>query len=208
MSDGPDFNDRIIARVRATLREAPQAAPDPRAVGELLSAVWASPRPSAWRRFFDGFRLPALSGVGASAVAAFALFAGFLGRGVLETRKGTEPALSMTGEFAATPAAGIPVVQAAATPGDAEPVLTQFVLDRADAKSVALVGDFNGWQGGETPLTQLESGLWTTSVPLAPGRHVYAFLIDGTLMVADPRAPKAGDSDYGHEGSVVMVFAR
>jgi 1,4-alpha-glucan branching enzyme len=82
------------------------------------------------------------------------------------------------------------------------------VLDRADARSVSLVGDFNEWQGGALPLTRLESGLWTATVPLAPGRHVYAFLIDGTLMVADPRAPKAGDADYGREGSVVMVFAR
>jgi hypothetical protein len=37
---------------------------------------------------------------------------------------------------------------------------------------------------------------------------VYSYLIDGTLLVADPRAPKSGDADYGNEGSVVMVFAR
>ena len=28
------------------------------------------------------------------------------------------------------------------------------------------------------------------------------------LDIADPRAPKSGDADYGNEGSVVMVFAR
>jgi hypothetical protein len=37
---------------------------------------------------------------------------------------------------------------------------------------------------------------------------VYAYVLDGTLLVADPRAPKSGDADYGREGSVVMVFAR
>lgn len=210
MSEG---QDRIIARVRETLRETPAAQADPRAVARLLSAVWAAPRPSAWRRFLDAWRVPALSGLGASAVAAFALFAGFLARGSVEPRAAREP-MTATGEFPAVPGApdgalagGVPVIPAAMG-GESAPVATQFVLDRADARSVSLVGDFNDWQGGALPLTRLESGLWTVTVPLAPGRHVYAFLVDGTLMVADPRAPKAGDADYGREGSVVMVFAR
>jgi 1,4-alpha-glucan branching enzyme len=87
-------------------------------------------------------------------------------------------------------------------------VPTQFVLDEPSAKRVALVGDFNDWKPEATPLTRLENGIWTVTTPLPPGRHVYAYLIDGTLMMADPRAPKAGDADYGREGSVVMVFAR
>jgi Carbohydrate-binding module 48 (Isoamylase N-terminal domain) len=203
MSDG---QDKVIARVRETLRAAPEAVPDARAVGRLLNTVWESPRPSAWRRIMDAWRVPALSGLGASAVAAFALFAGFLGRGAVENRPGREP-MAATGEFPVTTGA-VPVVAAAAVSGEMAPVATQFVLDRADAQSVSLVGDFNDWQGGVTPLTRMESGLWTVSVPLTPGRHVYAFLIDGTLLVADPRAPQAGDADYGQEGSVVMVFAR
>jgi 1,4-alpha-glucan branching enzyme len=116
--------------------------------------------------------------------------------------------MAATGEFPATAGPTVPVVAAAAVVGETAPVATQFVLDRADAQSVSLIGDFNEWQGGVTPLTRMESGLWTVSVPLTPGRHVYAFLIDGTLVVADPRAPQAGDADYGQEGSVVMVFAR
>jgi hypothetical protein len=150
-----------------------------------------------------------LSGLGASAVAAFALFGGFFLGDAVGERSEREP-MAATGEFPAQPGAtaGVPVIQAAAVSGESAPVPTQFVLDRADARSVALVGDFNDWQGEATPLTRLASGLWTVSVPLPPGRHVYAFLVDGTLMLADPRAPKAGDADYGREGSVVMVFAR
>jgi len=211
MSDG---RDRIIERVRETLREAPMAAPDPRAVGRLLNVVWASPRPSAWRRLLDAWRVPALSGLGASAVAAAALLAGFVVRGAVSDRAGDRAdAMVATGPAAA----GAPVQLAAATgaaAGDAAlaaeqaPVLTQFVLERGDASRVALVGDFNDWDGRETPLTRLESGLWTVSVPLVPGRHVYAFLVDDTLLVADPRAPRSSDADYGREGSVVMVFAR
>jgi hypothetical protein len=195
--------DLLIERVRGTLRSAPGTTPEPRAVARLLSSVWESPRPSRWRRLFDAWRVPALSGLGAAVVAGFALFVGFVSRGALSDRPSPEPMAasgSSTAEF--------PVQYASATARENAPVLTQFVLDDATAQRVSVVGDFNDWKAGETPLVRLQSGLWTTSVPLAPGRHVYAFVLDDTLVVADPRAPKAGDADYGREGSVVMVFAR
>lgn len=198
MTDG---RDRVIEQVAETLRTTPKAAPDPRAVARLLSAVWESPRPSVARRWLDALRIPKLSGLGASALAALAVFAGFVTRGAVGERPAREP-MAATGEFP------VPVIPAAALSGETAPVLTQFVLDRPDARSVSLVGEFNEWQGGVTPLTRLESGVWTVSVPLPPGRHVYAFLVDGTFLTADPRAPKSGDADYGQEGSVVMVFAR
>ena len=200
MSEGPDL---LIERVRSTLREAPGTVPDPRRVAQLLSVVWESPEPSALRRWLDAWRVPSLSGVSATVVAGIALFAGFLTRGAVDERQAPEPFAAtgpQTGEF--------PVQFASATLSETAPVLTQFVLDDAKAQRVSLVGDFNDWAGGSTPLTRLESGVWTVSVPLAPGRHVYAFLVDDTLLVTDPRAPKSGDSDYGREGSVVMVFAR
>jgi 1,4-alpha-glucan branching enzyme len=149
--------------------------------------------------------MPAVSGLGAAAVAVAALLVGFVTRGNFVDRPPEAPTTASgmaTGEF--------PVQYATATSGAAAAeaaVPTQFVFD-GKAKSVSLVGEFNGWAQGTTPLTRLENGLWTVTVPLAPGRHVYAFVIDGTLVVADPRAPKAGDADYGQEGSVVMVFAR
>jgi hypothetical protein len=200
MNEGPD---RLIERVRSTLREAPDAVADPRAVAQVLSVVWASPKPSLWRRWADAWRAPSFSGVGATVLAGLALLAGFVTRGAVGERPAREPLAAsgpQTGEF--------PVQFASATGSETAPVLTQFVLDDANAESVSLVGDFNDWAGGSTPLTRLESGVWTASVPLPPGRHVYAFLVDGTLLKADPRAPKSGDADYGREGSVVMVFAR
>lgn len=191
--------DPMIEKVRETLRSAPSAAPDPRAVARVLSTVWASPKPSAWRRFLDTWRVPALSRVGASAIAAGALLAGFVTRGALVPRVAEEPT-PVTGEF---PVQGLlPVAY------EAGMVPTQFVLEHATATEVAVVGDFNDWKVGEHKLVKLPNGLWTATVPLPPGRHVYAYVLDGTLLVTDPRAPKAGDADYGREGSVVMVFDR
>ena len=192
----------MIERARTVLREAPEAAPDARAVGRLLSEVWASPRPSLWRRALDAWRTPAVSGLGAAAVAGAALLVGFITRGTVADRAPEAPvtvAGAATGEYP---------VQYAAAAGEMAAVPTQFVLDDATAREVTLVGDCNGWKPDATPLTRLENGLWTVTLALAPGRHVYAFVLDGTLVMADPRAPKAGDADYGREGSVVMVFAR
>jgi hypothetical protein len=197
--------DRIIAKVRDTLRGAPEAVPDQRAVARVLSSVWAAPRPSAWRRFSDSWRMTSLSGLAASGIAAAALLIGFVSRGAVSTNDAPTP-LAASG----APTGEYPVQLATYDANDLEAlrVPTQFVFEHTEATEISLVGDFNNWEVGETKLVKLPNGLWTTTVPLAPGRHVYSYVIDGTLLVADPRAPKSGDADYGREGSVVMVFAR
>lgn len=194
--------DPVIERVRGTLRDDRRVAADPQAVGRLLQAVWAAPRPSLWRRAYEALRYPALSGLGASAVAAAALVIGFVSRGAVAPQSAAEPTA------ASGPATGEYPVTLAANDGAEVRVATQFVFESAEAKTVAVVGEFNGWDGAALPMTQVTPGVWEATLPLPPGRHVYAYLIDGTLLVADPRAPKSGDADYGREGSVVMVFAR
>jgi 1,4-alpha-glucan branching enzyme len=70
---------------------------------------------------------------------------------------------------------------------------------------VAVVGDFNGWNPDANVMTADARGVWTTTVPLPPGRHAYAFVVDGTVWVTDPRAPVVRDPDYGRDQSVVLV---
>ena len=83
----------------------------------------------------------------------------------------------------------------------------QITFDAAGARSVSIVGDFNDWDSGASPLTRFGSnGPWTVTVNVMPGRHLYAFMVDGKL-VADPRAPRARDLDYGGDASVLMVNA-
>jgi hypothetical protein len=200
---GETERDPIIAQVRATLRGAPEAVPDQRAVARVLAAAWESPRPSWLRRAIDAWRFPVLSGLGAGAIAVGALALGFVTRGAVTPRGQESEPLAAAG----TPTGEYPV-QLAAFDAEAVRVPTQFVFEYEGAGEISVVGDFNDWQVGEYPMTRLPNGLWTTTVPLVPGRHVYQFAVDGTLLVADPRAPKAGDADYGSEGSVVMVFAR
>jgi hypothetical protein len=83
--------------------------------------------------------------------------------------------------------------------------LVRFVFVDSGASSVALVGDFNEWTRGATELKRSGApGVWSISVPLTPGRHEYAFIINGTRWVADPLAVKSSD-DFGTESSVIRV---
>jgi hypothetical protein len=99
-----------------------------------------------------------------------------------------------------------PGAPSVATPaaGDRTPV--EFLLVAPRAASVMLVGDFNDWTAAATPLhTAAAGGLWAVTVPLAPGRYRYAFVVDGKRWQPDPSAPPAPDDEFGSPASVVTV---
>jgi hypothetical protein len=88
------------------------------------------------------------------------------------------------------------------SPGETE---VQFVVVVPKAATVSLVGDFNDWDGSRTPMRASQSGgIWSVTIPLAPGRHRYAFLVDGRQWMADPASPRAQD-DFGTPSSVVTI---
>jgi 1,4-alpha-glucan branching enzyme len=105
-------------------------------------------------------------------------------------------------------AAAVPIpattVSASGKSVEAAPIPTQFVFD-GKAQHVFLVGDFNNWDEHVAPLEREPgSTLWSVTVPLMRGRHVYAFLVDSVWTI-DKRAPVARDPDFGVTGSVVLV---
>ncbi len=112
------------------------------------------------------------------------------------------PAYGLAGALAASVAvavlpamdAGEPVVveSLAAAP----PVYVQFRLEAAGASQVALAGTFTGWQPA-VQLRQTAPGEWSAVVPLRPGVHDYAFVVDGRRWVADPHAAQVDDSFGG-----------
>ena len=133
--------------------------------------------------------------IGAAAIVVGALLTAAFWRAEHPVAQGpsTEPAIAD-----ATPAN--------LTPGsmDAAPVPTQFVFD-GRAHHVSLVGDFNNWDERATPLEREPgSRLWSVTVPIVRGRHIYAFLVDSVWTV-DKRAPVARDPDFGVTGSVILV---
>jgi hypothetical protein len=138
----------------------------------------------------------------AAGIAA-ALLCAVLGAGVAwgVMRRATGPAGAPLVADAGSATVG---ANAAAPAGWAVPAV-RFALLAPGASRVALVGDFNGWNPAATPLRESPDGhTWSVAVPLAPGRHVYAFVVDGSVT-ADPAAPRAAEEDFGAPSSVVMV---
>jgi 1,4-alpha-glucan branching enzyme len=86
------------------------------------------------------------------------------------------------------------------------PVTKQFVFYSPTARSVSVVGDFNRWNAGTTRMERSANGdLWSVTVQVTPGRHMYGFMVDDSLFVLDPREPKGRDADLGVEASVIIV---
>jgi hypothetical protein len=84
--------------------------------------------------------------------------------------------------------------------------IVQFGFVAPQASSVALVGDFNDWDPKATPLRAASTGgVWSVEVPIQPGRHLYAFVVDGTVWRPDPAAPKATGEDFGEPNSALTV---
>ena len=77
----------------------------------------------------------------------------------------------------------------------------------ADARQVALVGDFNDWNPHATPMTRLKNGEHKVTLDLEPGREYgYRFLIDGEVWENDWEADKYAPSGFSDaENSVVVV---
>jgi 1,4-alpha-glucan branching enzyme len=56
----------------------------------------------------------------------------------------------------------------------------QFEFSAPEAREVFIAGEFNRWDAKANPLKKDKKGIWTTTIPLAPGRYEYRFLKDGS----------------------------
>ena len=141
----------------------------------------------------------------AAGLAAAAAVVGFMARGALSSSGGSDIDDARTSSGVA--AVPVQTIQMASSPSaDAAPVPTQFVLRSGAARRVSVVGDFNGWNPGVARMSRSPGGdLWSITLPVAPGRHTYGFMIDDTVFTLDPRAPRSRDPDLGVEGSVIIV---
>ena len=90
------------------------------------------------------------------------------------------------------------------------PQSVQFVLVAPDAKKVAVVGDFNGWDASHAGFQAQHrgGGVWSVTAPVPLGHHRYSFVVDDSVWVADPIAPRAVDSDFGVTNSAIVVSSQ
>ena len=84
----------------------------------------------------------------------------------------------------------------------------QFSLKINDNKAhtVAIAGDFNGWN----PQTNLledpeEDGIWTGTLKLEPGRYEYMFVLDGEKWFPDPNALRYVKDGFGNKNAILEI---
>ena len=81
----------------------------------------------------------------------------------------------------------------------------RFSIRAPLAARVSLVGDFDRWDPAAVPMRRDGDGeTWTVDVHLPPGRHVFAYAVDGDLKT-DPNAARAVEDDFGVPSSVIVV---
>lgn len=110
-------------------------------------------------------------------------------------------ALALTAVVATSAVFGSTIASA---PVETQQVLVQFRLDAPNAGKVQLAGNFTNWKAA-VAMKRTGAGVWTVVLPLPPGVHNYAFVVDGQQWVADPMAPAVSDG-FGGVNSQLAVL--
>ena len=182
--------DEVIERITMALRQD-VATVGPDFDTRVMQRIRAESRGVEPRGIWSWMTRPRT--VTVSPLGALALAAGLAGIVVLAARS-REVAIPQGGAASAAVTTGAPI-----------PQMTRFVFVARSASSVAIVGDFNDWEEGGSPLRRESEGVWAITIPLAPGRYHYTFVVDGTKWVADPLAPRTIEDDFGRPNSVITV---
>lgn len=185
-----------IQRVVAELRR-PETLDDEFDRG-VMNAVRALPRHrySAWARALRPRTItvsPLISGIAAAVLLAVALSVGHAIGAVRTSRAANgRPDVASDRSLSAHSATRRPV---------------QFVLVAPTARKVQVVGDFNDWDASHAEYSAQHrgGGVWSVTAAIPEGHHRYSFVVDDSLWVADPAAPKVIDDDYGMPNSALVV---
>jgi hypothetical protein len=178
----------LVARLRASYARLP--APDAAQMARCTTAVLAETMHAPSRRFGGAARPRWWWGAAAAAVL------------VVSVMRPWQPEVAVQRADGAFVGASVSAVGSTTESGDA--IRFDLTLPTS-AQEVALVGDFNGWDEHATPMSRRRTnGAWSAKVTLPPGRHVYAFVVNGRTWLVDPLAPQVPDEGYGPANAVVV----
>ncbi len=160
-----------------------RSMPSPDLTASVMRSLPPAAAPSPWRRLAGWLWNPRpvrltlrpAYGLAAAMLAAFA---------VVRVPQASSPAEQVAAEAAPT-------------------VYVQFRLEAPDAHDVAIAGTFTGWVPQEV-LHETEPGVWSALIPLHPGVHDYAFVVDGKDWVPDPNAAQVADSFGGTNSRISL----
>jgi len=80
----------------------------------------------------------------------------------------------------------------------------KFEFAAPEAQEVFLAGDFNDWDAGTNPMKRDKKGVWKATLPLAPGRYEYRFLVDGQ-WANDPSCSCCVPNQFGSMNCIKTV---
>ena len=191
-----DETDETIIRIAAALRPLPEVDPAQRA--RVLVAV-AAERERARERRIRVARGWRIAGGGAFIAAAGLVAAVWVRAPQRDAPVATVAATAASPAVSAAPSLAVDARLAAYKS-------VQVVRRAPAARRVSVVGDFNSWDTDADAMSRDPvTGLWSRTLALRPGRHVYAFVVDDSVWMRDPRSPAAEDKDFGRPGSVLLV---
>jgi hypothetical protein len=182
---GPDETEELLVLARM-LREMPDREPPK----DLAEAVMRSLKPkqiSPWRRLYlwaatpRSISLSPLKLLPAGVAISIALFL------TIHFFPKQESPLRVTGN-------------------EQRLVAVTFTFHYPEAQSVNLVGSFNQWNPiGFHMSPRGEERVWVLNLKLPPGRYEYAFLVDGKVVLPDPRSPFSESDGFGSRNSILFV---
>ena len=180
--------DRLNEAVASYARGLEVPGPE---VDQAVMAVIRSParRRSFWRWFVASHVVMVRPALAAAAVIAIIAFSSLVS---MRTFLGSESAreIATSGESLRT-------------------VLVRFEVRAPGVQRVTLVGSFNDWDATAIGLTENRAtGVWTVTVPLAPGEYQYLFVLDDDRWIPDPTAHAQVDDGFGQRNSVIAVGPR
>ncbi len=117
-------------------------------------------------------------------------------------------ALILTSRFgrAARPAPEPPLLSEAPPESDAVFAhgTVRFRIHAPGAATVSVAGDFNGWDRERHPLRDAGGGWWELSIPIRPGSHQYAYVIDGE-WITPPNAEITVEDGFGGRNGLLII---
>ena len=85
----------------------------------------------------------------------------------------------------------------------------QFCLrinDSNELHTVAIAGDFNGWDPQANTLQDPDGdGIWTATLRLPPGRYEYMFVVNGEKWLPDPNAIHYVKDGFGSKNAILEI---
>jgi hypothetical protein len=195
----------LAAAIRADLPGAPEGLPS-----SLITRIRElQPAPAMTTAGVDPWADPLISGTGRLARAASGLLHALWQP--LQVTFTLRPAWAAGVATVAAMMLMLPAAEEARLGGgsgaEAAPrVFVHFSVQAEGASTVALAGSFTGWEP-RYELAERRPGVWSITIPVEPGVHDYAFIVDGEQWLADPGAAAVDDGFGGVNSRLALLPA-